>query len=119
MNMLKQKQIDGVIMCSIENDIKTIETYTDYGPIVLVGDESLNSSKIGMIRIKHQQATYDAIEFLINKGYKEIAYCTGGKFTKSRHGSARNKGTKAAMETYQLPIQERYILKIFILYKMV
>lgn len=111
MNMLKQKQIDGVIMCSIENDIKTIETYTDYGPIVLVGDESLNSSKIGMIRIKHQQATYDAIEFLINKGYKEIAYCTGGKFTKSRHGSARNKGFKAAMETYKLPIQERYVFE--------
>lgn len=109
LNMLKQKHIDGIIMCSIENDIKTIETYTDYGPIVLVGDESLDSKKLGMIRIEHQQATYDAIEYLIEKGYTNIAYCTGGNFTKSRHGSARNKGFRAAMETYQLSIQDQYI----------
>lgn len=109
MSMLKRKHIDGIIMCSIENDIKAIESFVDYGPIVLLGNESLNSKKLSVVRVNHQQATYNAIEYLTKKGYQEIAYCTGGSFKRTRHGSARNKGFKQAMQDNQLTINERYI----------
>lgn len=76
LNMFKQRQIAGVIMGALENDIEVLETYTKYGPIILSADQSMQSDKVKIIHTTQRQTTYDAIQYLINKGYRNIAYCT-------------------------------------------
>lgn len=38
MKLLKNKEIDGVILCSLENDWNTLEPYLSYGPILLCNE---------------------------------------------------------------------------------
>lgn len=97
LNMLKQKNIDGIIMASLENNVSIIKQYQKYGPIVLIGDKSLAKSNIPTIGTEQEQATYHAIQFLLNKGYDDIAYCTGGHFSRTKHGSSRDKGYVRAL----------------------
>ncbi|MBI5972980.1 LacI family DNA-binding transcriptional regulator [Staphylococcus caledonicus] len=109
LNMLKQKHIDGVIMGSLENDISVVEKYTKYGPIVLSADKTVQSNKVMVVHTDQRQATYEAIQYLINKGHSTIAYCTGGNYFASRHGRSRNLGFRDAMNDNGLEIKREWI----------
>lgn len=111
LNMLRQKEIDGVIMCSLENEISVVEKYFQYGPIVISGNQNLKSKIIPIIATNQERATYDAINYLINKNYKKIAYCTGGNYTDLNHGLARNLGFQKAMLENKQEIHEYLIFK--------
>lgn len=109
LDMLKQKNIDGIIMASLENDVSVIKQYQKYGQIVLIGDKSLAHSNIPTIGTEQEQATYHAIQFLLNKGYMDIAYCTGGHFSKTKHGSSRDKGYIKALEDNHIELNTERI----------
>ncbi|MEB7724125.1 LacI family DNA-binding transcriptional regulator [Mammaliicoccus fleurettii] len=111
LDMLKQKHIDGIIMASIENELNVIEQYNQYGPIVLTGDKSLNDSYLPVVSTDQEKATYNAIQFLINKGYHKIAYCTGGAFDNTKHGSSRNKGFIKALEDNDISVNMEWVYK--------
>lgn len=111
LDMLKQKHIDGIIMASIENDLSVISQYKQYGPIVLTGDKSLIDSNLPVVWTDQEKATYQAIQFLINQGYRHIAYCTSGAFDKTKHGSSRNIGFIKALEDNQIDLKMEWIYK--------
>lgn len=111
LNMLKQKHIDGIIMASIENDLSVIEQYEQYGPIVITGDISLSSSTLPVVGTNQENATYRAILYLIEKGYTDIAYCTGGEFKETKHGSSRNRGYIKALQDNNIPLNFDRIYK--------
>ncbi|MEC6748809.1 LacI family DNA-binding transcriptional regulator [Marinilactibacillus sp. XAAS-LB27] len=110
LEMLKQKVISGLIMCSVENTADVIDPYQKYGPIVLC-NERLEGSKLPKILTDQEKATYEAIHYLIEKGNQRIAYCTGGSFLDTGHGSSRNRGFKAAMEANNLLIKDNLIFR--------
>ncbi|MHD0397799.1 LacI family DNA-binding transcriptional regulator [Staphylococcus simulans] len=111
LNMLRQKAIDGIIMCTLENDISIVENYFQYGPIVVSGNQNLKSDLIPIVATDQETATYEAIDYLISKNYKKIAYCTGGNYTDSNHGSARNLGFQKAMMKHNQKIDNTLIFK--------
>ena len=82
-----------------------------YGPIVLTGDKSLIDSNLPVVWTNQEKATYQAIQFLINQGYRNIAYCTGGAFDKTKHGSSRNRGFIKALEDNQIDMKMEWIYK--------
>ncbi|WP_110410731.1 LacI family DNA-binding transcriptional regulator [Vibrio rumoiensis] len=96
LELLKKKIIDGLVLCTVESDIDTLENYVKHGPIVLCNTHLYNTN-IPSIHIDDEQATEEAINYLTGKGHKRIAYCTGGDFTSRSHGARRNKGFKTAM----------------------
>lgn len=110
LEMLKQKMINGLIMCSVESSSNIIEYYCKYGPIVTC-NQRIDSSQVHQITIDQEKITYEAIKYLFSKGYKKIAYCTGGSFFFKSHGLLRNNGFKKAMEENKKPIDRRDIFE--------
>ncbi|MEK4501721.1 LacI family DNA-binding transcriptional regulator [Bacillus sp. FSL R12-0069] len=77
LHMLKTKQLDGLIICSRANEWETIEPYASYGTIVACEDNDI--SNISSVYTNHSAAFQLGMDYLIEKGYKKIGYCTGRK----------------------------------------
>lgn len=108
LNLLKLKQIDGIILASIENDLATIQSYQEYGAIVFC-NEYLNQNDIPTVKVDQAVAAYNGIHHLLKKGYKKIAYCTGGLFIEEGKDKDRNSGFRKAMEESGLGINPEWI----------
>lgn len=108
LNLLSQKQIDGVIMCAIENKEEIIKQYTQYGPIVLC-NEKLESAQLPTISLDQKAGAYLGTEYLLKKGYKKMAYCTGGLFLKNGKGRNRDNGFIEAMKEYNIKVDPKWI----------
>ncbi|MCA1009135.1 LacI family DNA-binding transcriptional regulator [Halobacillus halophilus] len=101
LNLLKNRQVDGIIMTSIENDWETIEPFMQYGPILLC-NEYVNQSSVSKVRLDQNKGAYMGTEHLINKGHQKIAYCTGGLFAGYGRDLDRNTGYQKAMDKHHL-----------------
>jgi LacI family transcriptional regulator len=108
LNLLKTKQVDGIIMTSIENDWSVIEHYLDYGPIVLC-NEYINNANVPIVRLDQQKGAYIGVEHLIKKGYRKIAYCTGGLFDEQGKDKDRNQGFQKALKEAGISLNPKWI----------
>ncbi|CAM4418378.1 LacI family DNA-binding transcriptional regulator [Paenibacillus alkaliterrae] len=84
LEMLKMKQIDGMIICSKHIDLNQIEAYTRYGPIVACQD--VGQSRVSSVFSDHYKSFQCGIRYLINKGHRYIGLCL-----------ARNQGDNSQM----------------------
>jgi LacI family transcriptional regulator, repressor for deo operon, udp, cdd, tsx, nupC, and nupG len=75
LEMLKMKQVDGIIICSRTIHWEWIEAYKDYGPIVLC--ENVKGKDMLSVYINHYQAFKLGMNYLIEKGHRKIGYCIG------------------------------------------
>ncbi|MGL5700013.1 MAG: LacI family DNA-binding transcriptional regulator [Kluyvera sp.] len=110
LDLLKKKIIDGLILCAVESEPQVIEEYQKYGPILLCNAGSENSM-LPAVRVDDRSATYHAIHYLIAKGYRHIAYSTGGGFQQKGHGSRRNSGFLTAMKEAGLTVNEEWLFR--------
>lgn len=108
LNLLKTKQVDGIIMTSIENDWDMIESYKEYGSILLCNDY-VNQSEVPMIRLDQTKGAYLGVKHLIEKGHKKIAYCTGGLFDEQGKGKDRNQGFQKALHEAGIKINPKWV----------
>ncbi|WP_281659307.1 LacI family DNA-binding transcriptional regulator [Halobacillus sp. Cin3] len=100
LQLLKTKQVDGVIMASLVNDWKDVEPYLESGPIVFC-NEYMEDASIPMIHMDHKTAAYEAAVHLLEQGCKHIAYASGGP--ESHLGAMRKQGFLEALEEYGRP----------------
>ena len=110
LDLLKKKIIDGLILCAVENDKNVIEQYQKYGPILLC-NTSIDDTSLPVVKVDDELATYNAVSWLLNKGYQKIAYSTGGSFEQKGHGSRRNRGFITAMQSAHQPIHDHLIFR--------
>lgn len=109
LDLLKTKQVDGVIMAAFTNDWKDIEPYTVYGPIIFV-NEFIPHAKIPIVRLDQLRATEAAIKHLLENGHRKIGYCTGGLFeADSGLDNGRNIGYQKALKEAGLKINPQWI----------
>lgn len=78
MSLLSQHHADGVILCSIENDWEMLKSYLNYGKLVACNEYNDDNS-VSIIRARQYEGFYKATEYLLGKGHRNIAYCTGSK----------------------------------------
>ena len=109
LNLLKGKQVDGLIMTAYENDWSLINSYLQYGPIVLC-NEYTSERFVPMICIDQFAASYKGVQHLIDRGHRKIAYCTGGLFTDIAKYKDRNFGYQKALEEAGIEINPNWIL---------
>lgn len=76
MDLLKMQHADGLILCSIENKWDVITSYAKYGALAIC-DEYRDSNAISQVLGRQYDGFYGATQYLIARGYKKIAYCTG------------------------------------------
>lgn len=93
LNLLKTKQVDGVILTTLLNDWEKIEPFLDYGPIILC-NEYEERANIPTVHMDQEYGGYVATKHLIESGHKKIAYCCGN--VKSNVTKARESGFKKA-----------------------
>lgn len=97
LNLLKTKQVDGIIMTSIENDWSIIEPFTESGPILLC-NEYVNNANVSIVRLDQYKGAYIGVKHLLEKGHRKIGYCTGGLFAEEGKDKDRNQGYQKALQ---------------------
>lgn len=80
MELLRMQHADGLILCMIENDWDKILSYTAYGALA-VCNEYNDDASVPMVFARQYDGFYGATQYLIGRGYKKIAYCTGARRT--------------------------------------
>ncbi|MFC0525467.1 LacI family DNA-binding transcriptional regulator [Pontibacillus salicampi] len=73
MEMLKHKQIDGVVITSRAVSWDCLKGYQPYGPIVVCEDNA--SEHISSVSIHHYDAFTAGMNLLIESGHRRIGYC--------------------------------------------
>ncbi|MGG2087110.1 LacI family DNA-binding transcriptional regulator [Priestia aryabhattai] len=97
LNLLKTKQVDGIIMTSIENEWSVIEPFTESGPILLC-NEYVNNASVPIVRLDQYKGAYIGVRHLLEKGHRKIGYCTGGLFAEEGKDKDRNQGYQKALQ---------------------
>jgi len=108
LEMLTQKQVDGIIIATVCKDEKYFEKILDSSiPTVFVDNLPQIKRNFNFVTIDNEKAAYDLTRYLIEKGYEEIAIITG----KLQETSAleRLDGWKRAMKEKGLKIHNDFI----------
>lgn len=108
LNLLKTRQIDGVVMVSIENDWDVIEPFLEYGPIILC-NEIVEKAQVPMIYLDQQYGGYIATKHLTSQGHSKIGYCCGSY--RSSVAKARERGFRQALDEAGSQFEERYAFR--------
>ena len=106
LQMLKQKQIDSLIICSRACDLSTIEEHLPVGPIVLC--ENIKNGKIASTFVDQYKIFSEALEYLYHKGHEKIGYCIGRRSGANSHD--RKRAYKDFIAKYNLSYNPDYII---------
>ncbi|RLQ97479.1 LacI family DNA-binding transcriptional regulator [Falsibacillus albus] len=109
LNLLKSKQVDGIILTSIENSWDQLEPFLKYGPIVMCNEYEKTAKNVPSVRLDQVYGGYIATRHLIEKGHSTIAYCRGA--FRSGIASDREIGYRLALEEFNLPYREELMFR--------
>ena len=110
LQLLKTKQVDGVILASLQNDWETIKPFTKYGPIVMCNEYD-RKAELPMIRCNQFEGGYIGTKHLIEKGHTKIAYAGGASRIELTHD--RWTGFMKAMDEHGLTIPDEWTFPSF------
>jgi LacI family transcriptional regulator, repressor for deo operon, udp, cdd, tsx, nupC, and nupG len=106
LELLKTKQVDGLILTSIENDWSEIKPYLAYGPIVVCNEYS-DEADVPVVFLDQVEGGYIGTKHLIDQGYSKIGYCTGDNKS-SRVAADRKLGFLKALGEAGLPMKDEW-----------
>lgn len=110
LNTLLGKQVDGIVFMSGNITDEHVEEFKRSPvPIVLAASFDEND-EIPSVNIDYEQAAYDAVKFLIDKGHKQIAYVTG-PLEEPVNKIKKLNGYQRALEEAGLSLNEEYIIE--------
>ncbi|OKP97802.1 LacI family DNA-binding transcriptional regulator [Paenibacillus sp. P46E] len=75
LDMLRNKEIDGVVIVSTALKPEMIEPYCAYGPIVTC--QNSGERPYSSVYIEHYAAFRHGLDYLHSKGHRKIGYCEG------------------------------------------
>ncbi|OEF99164.1 transcriptional regulator [Vulcanibacillus modesticaldus] len=106
--MCKENKVDGILIIG-QISIEYIQKLKELSlPIVLV-DFYYKELELDCILTDNYYATYNATNYLIESGHREIGFCGNIKLTSSIQD--RYLGYYKALLEHQIPINENYIIK--------
>lgn len=108
LQVLREKQVDGVVFASEELKEDYYQALRDMRvPVVLVNNQS-HAHPVPYIKVDDRHAAYQATEYLIQKGHREIAMLAGTQ-TDPIAGLPRVEGYRQALSDYGIPCHESQI----------
>ena len=107
---MKQRWIDGFIVCSLSSDAPHIRALRDEGyPLVLVNRfEESDIGQVDTVTADNFQIGYDATRYLIRTGHERVAIVCGREELLLYR--ERLRGYRKALEDCGLPVREELIL---------
>lgn len=103
LQLLKTKQVDGVVMASLVNEWDVVLPYLESGPIVFC-NEYMEDTPVPMIHMDHKKAAYESTIHLIDQGCRNIAFIRGGPVTYL--SEERKRGFQQALLEHGLPFAD-------------
>jgi LacI family transcriptional regulator len=115
MEMLANGSIDGFIMSlsketQLKKDFHHISEVISQGMPVVMFDRVANDILCDKVIIDDNLAAFEAVQFLINKGFKKIALISTVDYVSV--GKLRTEGYLKALRNNNIPIKEEFILKV-------
>lgn len=115
MEMLANGSIDGFIMSlsketQLKKDFHHISEVISQGMPVVMFDRVANDILCDKVIIDDNLAAFEAVQFLINKGFKRIALISTVDYVSV--GKLRTDGYLKALRSNNIPINEEFILKV-------
>jgi LacI family transcriptional regulator len=110
LNTMLGKQVDGIVFMGgniTEEHVREFELSPV--PIVLAGTIE-DSKKIPSVNIDYKEAAYDAVNELIDKGHKQIAFVSG-PFHDKINNEAKLPGYKQALEDAGINFNEDLVIE--------
>lgn len=106
--LLRKKLADGIIFLASTLEEKELVDLHEQYPVVQCCEYNKGTS-LTRISIDNYQAAYDAVEHLIKKGHKRIAFLSSNNDFLSTH--LREFGYKQALQDYKIEIDEDLIVR--------
>ncbi|WP_405116705.1 LacI family DNA-binding transcriptional regulator [Paenibacillus sp. FSL K6-1217] len=106
LEMLRHKEIDGVVIVSTALKPDIIEEYTAYGPVVTCQDSG--ERRYSSVYIEHYAAFKQGLEYLTGKGYRSIGYCEGRQGGSS--AMIRQAAYREFIAGHQLAFEEEWMI---------
>ncbi|MEK4175999.1 catabolite control protein A [Aeribacillus sp. FSL K6-1305] len=110
LNTLLGKQVDGIVFMSGNITEEHVEEFKRSPvPIVLASTFDENN-ELPSVNINYEQAAYDAVKFLIDKGHKHIAYVSG-PMEEPVNKVKKLKGYIRALEEAGIKYDEQFVIE--------
>jgi LacI family transcriptional regulator len=108
-NSLMQQRIDGAVLCSLRQSEKSLhKTIGQFSAAVLLNRELRSPvPNLVTINVNDQRGSEIAIQYLLKKGCRKIAYIAGPAHSTSN--KRRLKGYRAALETAGIPYNPQMV----------
>lgn len=105
---LTKKMADGIIIAHSSNSVKMSEILERCKvPIILIDRDFYSENIRGKVLVNNLEGAYKGVSYLINKGYKKIAYLSGSLKTKT--AKDRLDGYKKALSDKNLEYDETLV----------
>ncbi|WP_416828680.1 LacI family DNA-binding transcriptional regulator [Ectobacillus polymachus] len=98
LQLLSSKQVDGIILCSLQNKWEKVEPYLEYGPIVLC-NEYAEEANIPTVKFNQKEGAYIATKHLLEQGHRRLLFCSGSE--ESMVVQHRKEGFVQAVSEYK------------------
>lgn len=107
-NTLLEKQVDGLLFMGNKITEDHIEMFTTSPVPIILASTRDEKAELPSVNINYKQATYDAIQMLIDKGHTQIGYISG-PLDDPLAGQNRMEGYKEALSVNGLTFNENLI----------
>ncbi|UOY92073.1 LacI family transcriptional regulator [Ectobacillus sp. JY-23] len=102
LQLLATKQVDGIILCSLQNKWEHVEPYLEHGPIVLC-NEYAEEAKIPTVKFNQIEGAYEATKHLLEQGHRRLLFCSGSE--QSMVVQHRKMGFLRAVAEHKLQVE--------------
>ncbi|QAT43367.1 LacI family DNA-binding transcriptional regulator [Aminipila luticellarii] len=107
-NVLTEKMVDGIIFAhSSDRQLGFDSLDKCKVPILLIDRDYENRNVIGRVVVDNREGAYMATSYLLDRGYRKIAYIAGSITTTTARG--RLEGYNQALAEREIPVNEHYI----------
>jgi DNA-binding LacI/PurR family transcriptional regulator len=109
LNILRSKRVDGIIIVPETVEPQPIDSIIKSGIPVCLIEREIPKGNFDTVVIDNKSAMFEATEYLINLGHKNIGYMD--RRVDKSHSLERKKGYLLALEKYNLPVRDEFIFK--------
>lgn len=107
-SMLQEKMVDGIIFTSSSRRTKVSDSLTHLNVPIITVDREIKDLKVsGKIMVDNKQGAYDAVSYMIKRGYRRIIHLTGPMTSKPTQD--RIEGYKSALQDNDISFSEEMI----------
>lgn len=110
LNFLKKRAVDALVLFPFHYNMECVDILNEYledGVPVVIIDHDVPEVNTDKIVVDNANASFRAVERFIHKNHKKIAIINGDM--ESYASIQRFNGYKDALETYQIPLNDKYI----------